>query len=333
MRRILIVTLAAGAALAGPSQEKASRLRPQGELDLEYKAEAERLSLFADLFADAKLACDDGFPQDGVEAFDRLLGLKRLDAATRGLAQKAREGCAAALAEAQKKGPVARRPNAPAALPAPPVVAVSEPAAPAKPEPVPNEVVGSVSLSGGPPGGTVITLRPIDREFPAPRARRPYTVRQEGKSFRPHVLVVPVGATVEFPNMDTVFHNVFSLAREAPFDLGLYKSGESGRYTFERPGVVQILCNIHTSMTAWVFVTDTPYYAVAGADGRFRIKDVAPGKYRAEAWHEMSKTMGATEVVVRPGRSDVKLQLVADRADPAFVPDKYGKPRQAQLGY
>ncbi len=93
-----------------------------------------------------------------------------------------------------------------------------------------------------------------------------------GKAFTPHVLAVPVGSTVDFPNDDPILHNVFSVSGENRFDLQLYKRPKSGSWTFQKPGVVRVYCNIHPQMSAIVLVTDSPHVAKTAADGSFRRK-------------------------------------------------------------
>jgi plastocyanin len=100
------------------------------------------------------------------------------------------------------------------------------------------------------------------------------------KQFSPHVLVVPVGSTVTFPNHDPFNHNVFSLSEEHPFDLGLYGRGETRSVKFERAGVIRIYCNVHAQMSALVVVRDNPYYAQPSNDGSFSMPAVPPGSYQ-----------------------------------------------------
>lgn len=102
-------------------------------------------------------------------------------------------------------------------------------------------------------------------------------IAQRGETFDPALLVVPVGAEVEFPNEDPFFHNVFSYSRPKRFDLGRYRSGESKRVLFDRPGYVKVLCEVHKWMRASILVVENPYYAVIGDEGRFRITDVPAG--------------------------------------------------------
>ncbi len=106
-------------------------------------------------------------------------------------------------------------------------------------------------------------------------------LRQKNKAFEPHLLVVTKGSTVQFPNLDPWFHNVFSLFNGKKFDLGLYEAGSSRTVHFDREGVSYIFCNIHPEMSAVVVVVASPYYAVAEKGGEFSIAGVPPGRYTA----------------------------------------------------
>ena len=107
---------------------------------------------------------------------------------------------------------------------------------------------------------------------------------QRNLSFSPHVLVVRVGTTVDLPNNDRVFHNVFSFRDGKRFDLGMYPVGALRRVTFDRPGLSRIFCNIHPNMTAYVMSVDSPYFARADESGAFTIAAVAVGSYTYHAW-------------------------------------------------
>ena len=118
------------------------------------------------------------------------------------------------------------------------------------------------------------------------------TMAQHDERFEPHVLPVLVGAKVEFPNEDNVFHNVFSLSTAAGptgFDLGRYPKGESRTVTFERPGTVQVFCHIHSDMSASVLVLQNPYFASPNDDRRYVIDDVPEGEYTIVGWHDRAK--------------------------------------------
>ena len=131
---------------------------------------------------------------------------------------------------------------------------------------------------------------------------------QRHETFVPHVLAVTVGTVVDFPNSDPVFHNVFSLSKAKPFDLGRYAAGGSKSVRFDRPGVVQVFCEIHSHMSAYILVFAHRYYAVTGEDGAYRIRDVPPGTYTAVVWYEGNARESRTVVV--NGQDTVDLDFV-----------------------
>jgi len=111
-------------------------------------------------------------------------------------------------------------------------------------------------------------------------------MRQRDATFAPHLLAVTVGTTVEFPNDDETYHNVFSLSKPRRFDLGRYAAGRSKSVRFDRPGIVRVFCDIHSQMNAFILVFDHRFHAVTDAEGRYRIDRVPPGSYRVTAWYE-----------------------------------------------
>ena len=134
-------------------------------------------------------------------------------------------------------------------------------------------------------------------------------IAQEGAVFSPHVLPVMVGTTVEWPNNDRIYHNVFSMSDAKQFDLGLYKGNPSDkRVTFDKPGRVDVFCSIHTSMNCIVLVLENPYFAVTDGNGNYKIPDVPPGKYKLKAWHERLPA-DEREIIV-PTNGEVKVDFV-----------------------
>jgi plastocyanin len=111
---------------------------------------------------------------------------------------------------------------------------------------------------------------------------------QRNATFVPHVLAITVGTTVDFPNNDHTYHNVFSLRGPKPFDLGRYAAGKSRSVRFDRPGIVRVFCEIHSHMSAFILVFSHRYFAVTGSDGRYQIGRVPPGRYTLMAWNEGS---------------------------------------------
>jgi plastocyanin len=112
-------------------------------------------------------------------------------------------------------------------------------------------------------------------------------VAQHGAVFSPHILPVMVGTTVEWPNDDDIYHNVFSMSDAKPFDLGLYKGNPpEKRVTFDKPGRVDTFCSIHSNMHCIILVLENPYFASTDGDGHYRITGIPPGTYKLKAWHE-----------------------------------------------
>jgi plastocyanin len=111
-------------------------------------------------------------------------------------------------------------------------------------------------------------------------------IRQIDRHFSPDLVAVPAGATVSFPNMDPIFHNIYSLSRAKSFDLGAYEKGETRRVSFLKPGIVEIYCHLHPNMEATVVVTPNRYYARPDRSGHYQIRNVPPGHYTLIAWHK-----------------------------------------------
>jgi plastocyanin len=146
------------------------------------------------------------------------------------------------------------------------------------------------------------------------------------KSFSPHVLVVPAGSTVSFPNHDPFNHNVFSLSEEQPFDLGLYGRGQTRSVRFTRAGIIRVYCNVHAQMSALIVVRDGPYFAQPEGDGSFALPPVPAGRYLLHAWHERAGELTQSLDVPSGGLADVAVQL--DARGYRFKPhlNKYGQP-------
>src|SRR5438067_6964270 len=146
-------------------------------------------------------------------------------------------------------------------------------------------------------GNVVLWLTPAAEtpDSPADKAMQRARLAQHNKSFDPHVVVVPVGSVVAFPNHDPFFHNVFSLFEGKRFDLGLYEAGTTRDVRFDKPGVSYIFCNIHPEMSAVVIAVQTPYYATSDARGDITIRDVPAGRYNLHIWYEaaLAETLNA----------------------------------------
>lgn len=179
------------------------------------------------------------------------------------------------------------------------------------------------------------TLVWLDPAGKAPkRAGGAFTITTRSKTFLPHVLAIPAGSTVRFPNEDPISHNLFSLTPGHTFDLGLYRKGPGKAQKFDAPGVVNVYCNIHPNMSAVVHVMNTPYYGFADANGAYAF-DVPPGKYRLTAWNEQGGS-AATDIEVRPdGTIAGATQLTIDGRNFRTVQhtNKFGQAYRAPRDY
>lgn len=177
----------------------------------------------------------------------------------------------------------------------------------------------------------VIWLSPADGAVPPPRdpsAPKPRLV-QRNKSFEPHILVVPVGAEVEFPNRDPFFHNVFSLFEGKRFDLGLYEAGSTRDVLFDKPGISYIFCNIHAEMSAVVIAINTPYYGISDRKGQIVVANVPPGRYILHTWYEtaLPETLNAMnrEVTISDSTSTLGMLRLPAVVPPQGHKNMYGR--------
>jgi plastocyanin len=132
----------------------------------------------------------------------------------------------------------------------------------------------------------VIWLKPLHPDSSHAVVPGRFSLVQKNKTFIPHLLVIPIGSSVAFPNTDPFFHNVFSLFDGKRFDLGLYEAGSTRSVLFSREGVSYIFCNIHSEMSAVVITLNTPYFSIADSKGEFRIAGVPGGDYDLYVWIE-----------------------------------------------
>ena len=180
----------------------------------------------------------------------------------------------------------------------------------------------------------VVWLEPLDEsgkpERIALETPRDVQLVQKNKTFTPHVLVVPVGTVVQFPNKDPFFHNVFSLFDGKRFDLGLYEAGTSKPLRFDRAGVSFLFCNIHPEMSAVVIALETPYFAKSDRGGNLSIAGVPDGRYLEHVWYERSapedlKLLARTVSIAAGSRSLGEIRV---RENPGFTlahKNKYGQ--------
>jgi plastocyanin len=178
-------------------------------------------------------------------------------------------------------------------------------------------------------GNVVVWLSPVGkRTVTKPVPNHPLRLTQHNKSFEPHLLVVPVGAVVQFPNRDPFFHNVFSLFEGKRFDLGLYEAGSTRNVSFDRPGISYIFCNIHAEMSAVVVALDTPYYGISNDKGEVVISQVPTGRYTLHMWYEtaLPETLDAMtrEVNVTESSSTLGILEIPEGPPAAAHKNKYG---------
>ena len=156
-------------------------------------------------------------------------------------------------------------------------------------------------------GVVYLEVAPSEALEPPVAARQ--RMDQRNETFVPHVLAIRTGTTVDFPNSDRIYHNVFSLSPTRKFDLGRYAVGRSKAVRFDRPGVVRVFCDIHSHMNAWILVFAHPFFAVTDADGRFRIEGIPPGTYTVAIWNEAATAESRTVVVSAGSEADVGFTL------------------------
>jgi plastocyanin len=147
----------------------------------------------------------------------------------------------------------------------------------------------------------------VGKELAGPT--RSVSMQQLNRRFDPDLVVIPSGSSVTFPNMDPIFHNVFSLSKPKSFDLGNYPKGDTRTVVFSKPGIVYVNCRLHPNMAGVVVVAPNRWYARADRDGQFALRDVPPGTYTVVAWH---KTTGSVrkQIQVVEGRDSVVNFLV-----------------------
>lgn len=177
--------------------------------------------------------------------------------------------------------------------------------------------------------GVVVWLTPTEPS--APRLVRKHVVMlQKNKTFTPHILAVQTGTSVDFPNLDPIFHNAFSNFDGEIFDIGLYAPGSSRSVRFTRPGIVKVFCNIHPSMAANIVVVDSSFFAITDKAGRYTIPNVPPGTYRVHFFHERATSKMLANLVqtitVDKGANEV---ASADISESGYLPvehkNKYGR--------
>ena len=200
-------------------------------------------------------------------------------------------------------------------------------AAPAEPA---GAIAGTVEIAKVSVGSRVDGFGPVIIYLEdAPEAQlatdKHYEIVQRDKTFTPSFLIVPKGATIEFPNRDKLAHNVFSPAAGAAFDLGIYKQETTKSVTFDKAGLVPIFCNIHPQMIAHVLVVANRFYVHPDANGKFKLDGVPPGTYHAVAWFPFG-TSERAEVTVQAGKQTELRFTLRERKAVADHRNKLDKP-------
>jgi hemoglobin len=191
--------------------------------------------------------------------------------------------------------------------------------------PAAGSLHGAIKIDGKAPSGLGVVMLWPERGGKK-RVAKQRVIEQRGKSFAPHVMAVPVGSTVSFPNFDPIFHNVFSLSKAKAFDLGMYKNGETREVKLDKAGIVRLGCNLHANMSAYVIVVDAPHYVIVEDDGTYSFKSLAPGKYRVQAWNEQSGEPSISTVTIKSGANESDIDLKG--GGQSISPDKFGTARQ-----
>jgi plastocyanin len=155
---------------------------------------------------------------------------------------------------------------------------------------------------------------PADDDSPNPSPQ----VQQIDRRFLPDLVVIPVGSAVSFPNMDPIFHNIYSLSRPKTFDLGSYDKGTTRKVVFPKSGIVDVYCHLHPDMAATIIVTPNRWFARADRSGKFRIPNVPPGRYTVVAWHK-SAGFFRKSIVVASGHDSVADFFIPVEAEPKQV--------------
>ena len=183
---------------------------------------------------------------------------------------------------------------------------------PADHQPRPNVAGLGMQTGHGPTDRrrSVVYLDPGPRAAFDVRDEHRRRMDQRNESFVPHLLAIVAGTTVDFPNNDRTYHNVFSLSETRTFDLGRYAAGRSKSVRFDKPGIVRVFCDIHSHMSAYILVFAHPYFAVTDEQGRYRIDGVPPGTYTVVAWNEAMENESKRVSVPDSGEVDLNFVLI-----------------------
>ena len=194
-----------------------------------------------------------------------------------------------------------------------------------------GKIKGTVKVQGLRTPANVVVYLSKAPQMDVDLSKTNFVMDQRNLEFIPHVLPVPVGSPIVFPNNDKVNHNVFSMSRTKKFNLGSYNPGESKTVVFDKPGIVELRCDVHAEMAAYILVMKSPYFAVTDNKGSFQIPDqsylqrvglegiadLPESKYFIKTWHEKLKTQ--KKAITVPENADVTVQLNLKRGAPGVL--------------
>jgi plastocyanin len=309
----ILAVVAAGSSWAGPDAK--GKLTPAGE-------KAQSLREAADQLDKAGAALANGNKNLAEQLFSTAELLVGPDALA-SIAHLFREGAPPRIASPTVKIEVT-------APPQPKTVGSSEQddaEAKVPPPPQYGTLDGRVEIDGKPLTGVygLVTLEPASGKW-KPRQPKHRVMEQRDREFSPHVMAIPLGSTIVFPNFDKVFHNVFSTSPLGAFDLGIYKMGEAREFKFEKEGIIRLGCNLHANMSAYIIVVSQPFFVITDDKGGFAFRHIPPGKYKLKAWSERSKAPMTKEITIKTGKNDYDI-AVDGSAPQGPLPDKFGGKR------
>lgn len=181
-----------------------------------------------------------------------------------------------------------------------------------------------VDGGGRPIADAVVILKPVNGAAPKPRVEGNYRVTQQNITFSPFVSIVPVGATVAFPNFDPFRHHVYSFSQAKRFELKLFAKDQTRKITFDRPGIVSIGCNIHDSMSAFIVVADSLWTARTTSTGIVRFGDLPGGDYVIQIWHPYLRAPGGILAVRRSVSGSDRTEKIMLSLRPPPMPNMSG---------
>jgi hemoglobin len=191
----------------------------------------------------------------------------------------------------------------------------------------PSSLKGTMTIDGKPLDGLGTVMLTPETGAVKKRKAKQRVVEQRDKQFSPRVLAVPPGSSIAFPNFDGIYHNVFSISATKPFDVGLYKDGDTREVKFEKPGIVRLGCNIHAKMASYILVVDAPHYVVVEGNNEFNFRALTPGKYKVRAWSEKSLAPVESEITIKAGENTMAFDVKGD-AEAGPSEDKFGMTRK-----